>query len=582
MRRIACALFLFPALLAAETLDFDQAQKFALTHSPAIQAAYSSIAQARGRLLQAGLWPNPEIDLSYRADLFSAGRFQDKAMASLMQRFPWSGRLARAQTVSRVEVAIALSDVRDAERKLILEVQRLFIQARGAAEKAAALKKLSSSMGSLIALNEAGRQAGQTSAMAVNLAKVEREGLRQQLLSLEADEEAALAALKGSLGITGAQALNRSIRTVGVVDFNETALTDVTAKFKGWIEKLFVDATGRAVRKGEPLFETYSPDVYNAGLEFATLTRSGNAALAKTTLERLSLLGVADTELDKLKTNPQPARTITVFSPADGVVIEKTAVEGMMFEPGMNLYRLADLSLVWLKAQIYEQDMAFVRVGQEAVAVIDSFPGRKFLGRVTYVYPTLDPKTRTAQVRMEFHNPGLLLKPGMFAKVELESQISPSATLVPESAVLRSGDRATVFVALDGGKFDPREVVLGPRGSSARYQVLQGLTPGEKVVTSAQFMFDSESQLREAVSKMLSPGAPAQEPAGQPAPPLASDQPAPPESPKTFVCPMPEHASIEYDHGGKCPLCGMTLIPGAASSEPTASPNPADHAQGSH
>lgn len=210
MRRIACALVLFPAVLAAETLDFDQAQKFALTHSPVIQAAYSSIGQARGRLLQAGLWPNPEIDLSYRADLFSGGQLQDKAMASLMQRFPWSGRLSRAQKVSRVEVAIALTDVRDAERKLILEVQRLFIQARAAAEKAAALKKLASSMDSLIALNEAGVQAGQASAMAVNLAKVEREGLRQQLLSLEADEETALAALKGSLGIPGTQTLNLS------------------------------------------------------------------------------------------------------------------------------------------------------------------------------------------------------------------------------------------------------------------------------------------------------------------------------------------------------------------------------------
>ena len=217
MRRIACAIFLLPAVLAAETLDFDQAQKYALTHSPAIQAAYSSIGQARGRLLQAGLWPNPEIDLSYRADLFSGGQVQDKAMASLMQRFPWSGRLGRAQNVSRVEVAIALADVRDAERKLILEVQRLFIQARAAAEKAAALKKLASSMDSLIALNEAGRQAGQTSAMAVNLAKVEREGLRQQMLSLEADEETALATLKGALGITGAPALTLSGSMAGII-----------------------------------------------------------------------------------------------------------------------------------------------------------------------------------------------------------------------------------------------------------------------------------------------------------------------------------------------------------------------------
>jgi len=379
--------------------------------------------------------------------------------------------------------------------------------------------------------------------------------------------------------------LKRSVRTVGVVDFNETALTDVTTKFKGWIEKLFVDATGRVVKKGEPLFETYSPDVYNSELEFASLTRSGNMPLAKTTLERLSLLGVATTELDKLKTDAQPSRTITMFSPADGVVIEKSAVEGMMFEPGMNLYRLADLSIVWLKAQVYEQDMAFVKLGQEAVASIDSFPGQKFFGRVTYVYPTLDSKTRTAQVRMEFHNPGLLLKPGMFAKVELEAQISPSVTLVPESAVLRSGDRATVFVALDGGKFDPREVILGPRDSSAHYQVLNGLATGEKVVTSAQFMFDSESQLREAIQKMLNPGGKAPPgPVEQPANMAAMTQPVPPEAPKTFICPMPEHANIEYEHGGKCPVCGMTLIPGNASAQPTATPTPtaADHAQGNH
>ena len=377
--------------------------------------------------------------------------------------------------------------------------------------------------------------------------------------------------------------LEKTIRTVGVVDFNETSRTDVTAKFKGWIEKLIVDSTGFSVKKGEPLFETYSPDVYNAELEFASLTRSGNTALAKATLDRLSLLGVAGSELEKLKSVAQPPRTITMFSPADGVVVEKTAVEGMMFEPGMNLYRLADLSLVWLKAQIYEQDMAFVKLGQEAVASIDSFPGQKFFGRVTYVYPTLDLKTRTAQVRMEFHNPGQFLKPGMFAKVELKSQISPSATLVPESAVLRSGDRATVFVALDGGKFDPREVVLGPRDSNARYQVLQGVVPGEKVVTSAQFMFDSESQLREAIQKMQSSDAKAAaRSAERPADLTPSVFPSVPEPPKTFICPMPEHANIEYEHGGKCPICAMTLIPGTASAQPTDTPHPADHAQGNH
>ncbi|MCK9589305.1 MAG: efflux RND transporter periplasmic adaptor subunit [Terrimicrobiaceae bacterium] len=379
--------------------------------------------------------------------------------------------------------------------------------------------------------------------------------------------------------------LKRSIRTVGVVDFNETALTDVTARFKGWIEKLFVDATGFAVKKGEPLFEAYSPEVYNTELEFASLTRSGNTALAKTSIERLGLLDVPAAELAQLKSGGKPSRTITMLSPADGVVIEKTAVAGMMFEPGMNLYRLADLSLVWLKAQIYEQDMAFVQLGQEAAAHIDSLPGKRFYGRVTYVYPTLDPKTRTAQVRMEFHNPGLLLKPGMFAKVELESEIAPSATLVPESAVLRSGDRATVFLALDGGKFDPREVILGPRDSSERYQVLHGLAPGDRVVTSAQFMLDSESQLREAIQKMLDPerkSAPV--PADGHARMAAVPEAPATDAPKTFICPMPEHANIEYEHGGKCPVCAMTLIPGRASAQPVATPAPSatDHAPGNH
>jgi len=202
--------FLFPAILAAETLDFDQAQKYALFHNPGIQAAYSTIGEARGRLLQAGLWPNPEIDLSYRADVFFGGEGQDKAMASLMQKLPWSGRLAHAQKVSRVGVAIALTEVRDAERKLILEVQKTFIQARAASEKAASLKKLISSMDSLISLNEARRQSGQASAITVNLAKVEKEGLRQQMLALEADEGAAEATLKGSLGMKATESLTLS------------------------------------------------------------------------------------------------------------------------------------------------------------------------------------------------------------------------------------------------------------------------------------------------------------------------------------------------------------------------------------
>jgi len=208
MRILLCTLLLIPAALLAESLDFGQAQNTALLNNPATRAAYHSIAQARGRLLQAGLWPNPEIDLAYRSDVIFGGEGQDRAAAALMQRLPWGGRLARARTVSRVEVAIALAEVRDEERKLIQEVQKTFIEARAAAEKSGSLRTLIKSVDSLISLNEARREAGQASAIAVNLGKVKKQGLRQRLVALEADEGAALATLKGSLGMPPDAALS--------------------------------------------------------------------------------------------------------------------------------------------------------------------------------------------------------------------------------------------------------------------------------------------------------------------------------------------------------------------------------------
>lgn len=299
--------------------------------------------------------------------------------------------------------------------------------------------------------------------------------------------------------------LRRTIRTVGVIDYDETKLSDVTTKFRGWIEKLFVDATGLEVKKGDPLFEAYSPEIYNAEQEYLVLSRNKNPELARTTLERMELLDVPADVLGALKASGKAERTIPIRAAADGVVLEKSAVEGMMFEPGATLYKLADLSDVWVQAQVYEQDLPFVRLGQEATATLSYLPGQKFKGRVAYIYPTLNSKTRTAQVRLEFANPDRLLKPGMFATVEIESVLKPNAILVPDMAVLRSGERNTVFVALDGGKFDPREVTIGQRDSDGNDEVLQGLAAGEKVVTSAQFLLDSESQLREAIQKMQEP-----------------------------------------------------------------------------
>ena len=382
--------------------------------------------------------------------------------------------------------------------------------------------------------------------------------------------------------------VRRVIRTVGAIDYNETALADVTTKFRGWIEKLYVDSTGKQVRKGEPLFDIYSPELYSAQNEYVIALNQGSGGLKASARQKLKLFDVTDDQIAELEKNRRPQRTLRVDAPIDGIVVEKMAVQGQMVEAGMKLYRLADLSIVWVQSQIYEQDLALLKLGQEAEVSLSYLPDRKFRGRVTYIYPTVDEKTRTARVRMEFHNPGLFLKPGMFATVELNAEIEPSALLVPDSAVLRSGEKNTVFVALDGGHFEPREVTLGPRAENNMYEVLSGLNEGERVVTSGQFMLDSESQLREAIQKMLSPQTPAT-PTPSPAvaqqiatisssavpPPNQNATPAEYVCPAEYSCPMPEHMSITYNHSGKCPICGMTLIPATAQkpAAPSVSPN---------
>jgi RND family efflux transporter MFP subunit len=302
--------------------------------------------------------------------------------------------------------------------------------------------------------------------------------------------------------------VRRVIRTFGKIDFAETKISDVTARYKGWSEKLDVNSTAQQVRRGDALFEINSPDLYAAQLEYLTATRLKPAALAvaespKTNaLARLKFLGFTDDDIGALNRTRKPQRVVTVRSPADGYVMEKMIVSGQMVDEGMKLYRLADLGTVWLLARINETDLPLVKTGQPADATVSGAPERKFSGRVTHFHPMVDEKSHTAEARIEIENPDLALKPGMTATVELRVEISPDAVLVPDSAVLRSGERNTVFVALDGGKFEPREVTLGARGEGNVYQVLSGLSEGERVVTSGQFLLDSESQLREAVEKM--------------------------------------------------------------------------------
>ncbi len=369
--------------------------------------------------------------------------------------------------------------------------------------------------------------------------------------------------------------LRKTIRTVGTIDYNETALADVTTKFKGWISQLNVDATGQLVHRGESMFEIYSPELYSAEVEFLQVLSFGStndpgaAALRETAAAKLRFFDVPEAQIAELEKSRKVAKTLPVSAPRSGFVIEKNVVSGQMVDAGMRLYRIADLGIVWVIAQVFEQDLSLVTLGQEAVVKVASFPDREFRGRVTFVYPTVDEKTRTAKVRLEFENPGYFLKPGMFVSAQIHAQLEDSAVLVPEMAVLRSGAKNTVFVAREGGKFEAREVVLGVEAENGMDEVLSGLNAGEQIVTSGQFLLDSESQLREAIDKMRGPTAPVKAPSttANAVSPASGAAPAKGEvEVLVYVCPMPEHVSIIYDHAGSCPVCGMALVPVSQSA----------------
>ena len=368
-------------------------------------------------------------------------------------------------------------------------------------------------------------------------------------------------------------ALRKTIRTVGTIDYNETALADVTTRFKGWVEKVNVDATGQLVHRGEAMFEVYSPELYDAEVEFLrAVTNKFKGFDSVMTLHRAGVrnlrnLGVQDAQIAEIESNRMVLNTLAIAAPISGFVIEKNVVQGQMVDAGLRLYRIADLGIVWVMAQVYEQDLPYVKLGQEAVVKVGSLPDREFRGRVTFVYPSVDEKTRTAKVRLEFENPGYYLKPGMFVTAQIRSQLEASAVLVPESAVLRSGAKNTVFVALDGGKFEARDVALGVESENGMNQVISGLKPGEHIVTSGQFLLDSESQLREAIEKMK--GA---ESLNREMVKSETNSTMQPFNDSTnyettvYVCPMPEHVSIIYEHAGNCPICGMALVPVSPSA----------------
>ena len=316
--------------------------------------------------------------------------------------------------------------------------------------------------------------------------------------------------------------VRREFRTVGAVAYNEQALLDITTKYEGWIEKLYVNRTWAVIKAGDPLFEIYSPDLYNAQLNYLVALRTepnADGPMTRATLGRLQLFDVPKSFIDELKEKGEAHRTFLFRAPSDGVVIEKMAVAGQMMKPGERIFRLADLSTVWVEAQVYEKDLPYVREGQPVVVRTSYGPERMFEGNVQLLLPQVQEQTRTITARIDLPNTDKFLRPGMFVDVSFTAQLADKAVLVPDVAVLRSGERNTVFVALEDGFFEPRDVKLGVRSSDNFYEVLDGLRVGERVVVSGQFMLDSESQLREAIQKMLrsSEPKPAQETHVEPA-----------------------------------------------------------------
>jgi len=317
--------------------------------------------------------------------------------------------------------------------------------------------------------------------------------------------------------------LAREVRAAGRIEVDERRLHAVAPKFEGWIEKLHVGATGQAVGRGQPLAEVYSPELVSVQQEYAiaaqgerSLQAAGGEAqggmkrLAEASLSRLRNWDISDEQIARLRESGEARRTLMLRAPAAGIVMEKKAVAGMRFMPGEMLYQVADLSTVWAIADVFEQDISLARIGQKARLRIDAYPEKVFEGTVSYVYPTLKAETRTVPVRVELANPGGLLKPGMFAALELASEAA-KVLAVPQSAVIDSGVRRVVLVQMGGdanaGRFEPREVKLGQRAGDY-VEVLEGVKEGEPVVVAANFLLDAESNLKAALGGLgkVNPG----------------------------------------------------------------------------
>jgi len=305
--------------------------------------------------------------------------------------------------------------------------------------------------------------------------------------------------------------LDKVIRAAGRIEPDERRTFAISPKFDGYVERLHVNVTGQPVGKGQPLFEVYSPELVSAQREYAIAaqgveslkgaegsTQDGMRQLADSSLARLRNWDISDEQVKSLAKSGEARRTLTFRSPVNGIVTEKKAVQGMRFTAGDALYQVTDLSAVWAVADVFEQDIGWVKPGAKAKVKINAYPDKTFEGTISYVYPTLKAETRTIPVRIDLPNPNNLLKPGMFAQLELPTAAKGAVVTIPNSAVIDSGTRQIVLVQAKEGRFEPRDVKLGAR-SDDRIEVLDGVREGEQVVVAANFLIDAESNLKAAV-----------------------------------------------------------------------------------
>jgi RND family efflux transporter MFP subunit len=324
-----------------------------------------------------------------------------------------------------------------------------------------------------------------------------------------------------SMGVTTTKVqvrpLSRVTLAVGMVTFDERSLNVITTKMDGWVERLNVRATGDPIHRGQALLSIYSPELVTTQQEYLlalknlkTMQKSkipeyqeGARRLLAAARQRLKYWDIPDSQIDELQQTGQVRKTLTLNSPVNGIVTKRMVTQGMYVKAGMPALEVADLSTIWVDADIYQYELPWIKVGQPVTMTLDYLPGESFQGRIDYIYPYMKEATRTARVRLRFPNPGLKLKPEMFAQVKIESPVIHNAVVIPSDAVLDTGTKQHVFIALGKGRFEPREVKLGVLGNDGMREVLSGLKGGEEVVTSAQFMLDSESRFREAVQMMM-------------------------------------------------------------------------------